>query len=748
MEKQRRGDKMAHHDDRAVEQGSSRNAQYQGNGYHGSSDRSHSRSSKQVEEEGVEVVLDSKVAKVMDSPDSGHRNRAPQVQSVFRAPSSSHAVRPRAVRPPGGHPGPPMSSGSFPPPRGEYPPYPMTVPYNPSGSFEEGSSYYYQHQHHSPHVQYPHGGRYPVDDVNVISPSHGKGDSHEHSRPPRSSQSRAPSHQYYQYPPTSPVSRPGGSSSSKYHSGSSRPDAQYSSAHRGQQAASYHPEDGTWNAYPPASASGEQRPQPPLVTESSFDSEPYASSHQSHYSSHPPTPQDQPYAQGGPPLTPGSMPPPYDPSQQFYGGGGSWGSFDSGPPPPHFDDQRYYGYPSSSPYPPYSPGAPGYYGDPYATPYPNYGPPHPGSYDEDEHGLLRDYHPDRDSHQHQAATVTPGDNRKGNGASPQTDSTPVTNNRSESGMLLPNAAYEVDFEVTNPPKEPVIPPSVHPVCMTPAEINEDDVLCGRGGGTNSQVGNRRFRKLVQDFQPTYLLARRKEKPLLARTIVLIIRKRGGRFLKKNDDTGELFEVGDAKAEAKTSQALREGLDVRATKSAANSLMDKKKKKKGKGKSEEEKEEVEQEKAPEVESDEPTMDVASPAKSDPDKRDKTPPPALPALKGGEGMSGLVHPHSPEALQFRKRRRMRSGENSISASDKFFPDFCPPRADLCRTSSPDPDGPTPMNTATTPPARNSSTTEDDDPQPGGCQPGCAGIAMDIVLGAATGGFCLGPKWSGSK
>jgi hypothetical protein len=76
-----------------------------------------------------------------------------------------------------------------------------------------------------------------------------------------------------------------------------------------------------------------------------------------------------------------------------------------------------------------------------------------------------------------------------------------------------------------------------------------------------------------------LLAKRnKEKPLLARTIVLIIRKRGGRFLKKNEETGQLFEVGDTKAEAKTSQVLREGLDVIATKSA-QILVDKQKKKK-------------------------------------------------------------------------------------------------------------------------------------------------------------------------
>jgi hypothetical protein len=37
-------------------------------------------------------------------------------------------------------------------------------------------------------------------------------------------------------------------------------------------------------------------------------------------------------------------------------------------------------------------------------------------------------------------------------------------------------------------------------------------------------------------------------------------------LRKNEDDGTYFEVGDEKAEAKTCQALREGLDVRATRS--------------------------------------------------------------------------------------------------------------------------------------------------------------------------------------
>lgn len=43
----------------------------------------------------------------------------------------------------------------------------------------------------------------------------------------------------------------------------------------------------------------------------------------------------------------------------------------------------------------------------------------------------------------------------------------------------------------------------------------------------------------------------------------VVRKRGGRFLRKEEATGFLYEVGDERAEAKTSQALREGLDVRA-----------------------------------------------------------------------------------------------------------------------------------------------------------------------------------------
>lgn len=126
-----------------------------------------------------------------------------------------------------------------------------------------------------------------------------------------------------------------------------------------------------------------------------------------------------------------------------------------------------------------------------------------------------------------------------------------------------------------PVYEPMNIPSTH---VEQKDLSELDVLCGRGGGTNSWIGNRRYRAVVQSYQPTYLKAKRKEKPMLAREIVSVIRSNGGRFLKKmaGDQSASAAayyeDIGDYKAEAKTAQALREGLDVRATNAAASNLL--------------------------------------------------------------------------------------------------------------------------------------------------------------------------------
>jgi hypothetical protein len=90
-----------------------------------------------------------------------------------------------------------------------------------------------------------------------------------------------------------------------------------------------------------------------------------------------------------------------------------------------------------------------------------------------------------------------------------------------------------------------------------------DVLCGRGGTTNAHEGNKRFRTVVAEHQEEYLTAKKKEKAIMAHKIVKIINGRGGRFLGKNDSNGSWEPVDEKKAIEKTSQALREGLDVRS-----------------------------------------------------------------------------------------------------------------------------------------------------------------------------------------
>ena len=108
-------------------------------------------------------------------------------------------------------------------------------------------------------------------------------------------------------------------------------------------------------------------------------------------------------------------------------------------------------------------------------------------------------------------------------------------------------------------------------------IQPHDVLFGRGGGTNQHIGNQHFRELVAQQMPAYLRAAKKDKVKIARHIVSIIQSQGGRFLKRRSDAttpttvdsasssgedGYWIPVTDQRAREKTSQALREGLDVR------------------------------------------------------------------------------------------------------------------------------------------------------------------------------------------
>lgn len=101
---------------------------------------------------------------------------------------------------------------------------------------------------------------------------------------------------------------------------------------------------------------------------------------------------------------------------------------------------------------------------------------------------------------------------------------------------------------------------ISPISVPETSISENDVLFGRGGGTNRHAGNIFFRDLVSEHQPAYVQARKRDKTLIAKSIVAQVRSRNGRFLRKED--GKWVDVGDKKAAEKTSQALREGLSGR------------------------------------------------------------------------------------------------------------------------------------------------------------------------------------------
>lgn len=114
----------------------------------------------------------------------------------------------------------------------------------------------------------------------------------------------------------------------------------------------------------------------------------------------------------------------------------------------------------------------------------------------------------------------------------------------------------------------------------------NDILLGRGGGTNSHSGNVKFRKLVAAHKLRYLAATKADKPSVARDVVREWRSMDppGRFLAKVDgsstedddntnynnnssgiDDGDRggnniavwYDVGEKKAREKASQCLRE-----------------------------------------------------------------------------------------------------------------------------------------------------------------------------------------------
>jgi len=104
---------------------------------------------------------------------------------------------------------------------------------------------------------------------------------------------------------------------------------------------------------------------------------------------------------------------------------------------------------------------------------------------------------------------------------------------------------------------------MNPLCWPHKGIqtpHANDVLYGRGGGTNHHPGNRRYRALVKAKTVCYNNTIRPERGSVAHQIVRDWRttqQPPGRFLKFNEKSGMWDDVGDAMAREKTAQLFRE-----------------------------------------------------------------------------------------------------------------------------------------------------------------------------------------------
>jgi len=92
---------------------------------------------------------------------------------------------------------------------------------------------------------------------------------------------------------------------------------------------------------------------------------------------------------------------------------------------------------------------------------------------------------------------------------------------------------------------------------------QDDVLTGRGGFTNQNRGNKRYREdletqkeLYRELGDTRDINGRLLKTNVAEAVILRVRENGGRFLDKDTKDGRWYIMSDVAAREKASQALR------------------------------------------------------------------------------------------------------------------------------------------------------------------------------------------------
>mmetsp|Transcript_10894 Transcript_10894/g.30139 ORF Transcript_10894/g.30139 Transcript_10894/m.30139 type:complete len:594 (+) Transcript_10894:517-2298(+) len=175
---------------------------------------------------------------------------------------------------------------------------------------------------------------------------------------------------------------------------------------------------------------------------------------------------------------------------------------------------------------------------------------------------------------------TPNHARASKFATPSPSILPIGSNNTSPRRPIPPPFAASHPSVHSPSKSPYVSnhadQQVSPSTMSTdapiMHVNDNDVLCGRGGGNGcSHIGNARFRELVASQREYYSTLTKKQKMILSRQIVNLIRKVGGRFLARDHSNGVVngskglsptgqhhwYDIGLPRSFEKTAQALRE-----------------------------------------------------------------------------------------------------------------------------------------------------------------------------------------------
>ena len=130
--------------------------------------------------------------------------------------------------------------------------------------------------------------------------------------------------------------------------------------------------------------------------------------------------------------------------------------------------------------------------------------------------------------------------------------------RPELSTAVTEATQETDFQGHSPPTLPDPLPTFEPASnatITNNTVGKFDVLCKRGAPYYKLDGNIRYVRFLRQYEVAYSCGNISERQQLVKHVYQQFRNQGGRFLKKDEATGELREITHNDAIVKIRLAL-------------------------------------------------------------------------------------------------------------------------------------------------------------------------------------------------